>query len=256
MRNGGVDALLSSSLRRSTPYAHNTFNVTLAEEHLHQYHPSQSLAQRLAATAVLAITLRALSIRAEGQVQAQVRHGLPGRPSRHRCALRKPPRRSARTRAARVDLQVYPTSQLGSEPDMISQTRSGARRLHVHRRHQPADAGAVGRHQRRRLRFQGLRQGVGGDGWRLGNHVRRAIEKVNLHALDKCSTTAIATSRHRRSRSTARRPEGIQDPRAGHPALDLDVQGARRLADRDPIRRTLFGACRPRSSMVRRTRWP
>ena len=25
----------------------------------------------------------------------------------------------------RVDLQVYPASQLGSEPDMISQTRSG-----------------------------------------------------------------------------------------------------------------------------------
>src|SRR4051812_47884395 len=26
----------------------------------------------------------------------------------------------------KVDLQVYPTSQLGSEPDMISQTRAGA----------------------------------------------------------------------------------------------------------------------------------
>lgn len=85
----------------------------------------------------------------------------------------------------RVDLQVYPASQLGSEPDMISQTRSGAIDL-------MSTAGT-------NLQTLVPTAGINGvafafkdyatvwaamDG-ELGGHVRAAMAKVNLQAFDK-----------------------------------------------------------------------
>src|SRR5207237_2484340 len=85
----------------------------------------------------------------------------------------------------RVDLQVYPASQLGSEPDMISQTRSGAVDF----------MSTAGTNLQTLVPSAGINgvafafkdydtvwAAMDGD---LGGHVRRAIEKVNLHALDK-----------------------------------------------------------------------
>lgn len=85
----------------------------------------------------------------------------------------------------KVDLQVYPASQLGSEPDMISQTRSGAIDL-------MSTAGT-------NLQTLVPTAGINGvafafkdyatvwaamDG-ELGGHVRSALAKVNLQAFDK-----------------------------------------------------------------------
>jgi tripartite ATP-independent transporter DctP family solute receptor len=85
----------------------------------------------------------------------------------------------------KVDLQVYPTSQLGSEPDMISQTRAGAIDF-------MSTAGT-------NLQTLVPTAGINGvafafkdyttvwaamDG-ELGKHVRAALAKVNLYAFDK-----------------------------------------------------------------------
>jgi len=85
----------------------------------------------------------------------------------------------------KVDLQVYPTSQLGSEPDMISQTRAGAIDF-------MSTAGT-------NLQTLVPTAGINGvafafkdyatvwaamDG-ELGAHVRTALAKVNLFAFDK-----------------------------------------------------------------------
>ena len=85
----------------------------------------------------------------------------------------------------KVDLQVYPTSQLGSEPDMISQTRAGAIDI-------MSTAGT-------NLQTLVPTAGINGvafafkdyatvwaamDG-ELGAHVRTALAKVNLYAYEK-----------------------------------------------------------------------
>lgn len=86
----------------------------------------------------------------------------------------------------KVDLQVYPASQLGSEPDMISQTRAGAMDF-------MSTAGT-------NLQTLVPTAGINGvafafkdyatvwaamDG-EVGAHVRAALGKVNLHVFDKC----------------------------------------------------------------------
>lgn len=86
----------------------------------------------------------------------------------------------------KVDLQVYPNSQLGSEPDMISQTRAGAIDF-------MSTAGT-------NLQTLVPTAGINGvafafkdyatvwaamDG-EVGAHVRAALGKVNLHAFEKC----------------------------------------------------------------------
>ena len=66
----------------------------------------------------------------------------------------------------RLDIQVFPNNQLGSDTDMLSQVRSRRARVLHPVGPDPVDPGAGRRHQRRRLRLQGLRPGVAGDGRR------------------------------------------------------------------------------------------
>jgi len=86
----------------------------------------------------------------------------------------------------KVDLQVYPTSQLGSEPDMISQTRAGAIDI----------MSTAGTNLQTLVPTAGINgvafafkdydavwAAMDGD---LGAHVRGALAKVNLFAYDKC----------------------------------------------------------------------
>jgi tripartite ATP-independent transporter DctP family solute receptor len=86
----------------------------------------------------------------------------------------------------KVDLQVYPTSQLGSEPDMISQTRAGAIDF----------MSTAGTNLQTLVPTAGI-NGVAfafkdyGTVWAamdgdVGAHVRAALAKVNLHVFDKC----------------------------------------------------------------------
>ena len=87
--------------------------------------------------------------------------------------------------SGKVDLQVYPTSQLGSEPDMISQTRAGAIDF----------MSTAGTNLQTLVPTAGINgvafafkdyatvwAAMDGD---LGNHVRASLAKVNLHAFDK-----------------------------------------------------------------------
>lgn len=103
----------------------------------------------------------------------------------------------------KVDLQVYPTSQLGSEPDMISQVRAGAIDI----------MSTAGTNLQTLVPTAGINgvafafkdydvvwAAMDGD---LGAYVRAALAKVNLYAYDKCldngyrnitsATKAIAT---------------------------------------------------------------
>ena len=84
-----------------------------------------------------------------------------------------------------VNLQVYPNSQLGSEPDMFSQTRSGALDFMstsgVNQTVVP-----IGGINAVAFAFEGYDQvwaAMDGD---LGNHVRGEFAKVGLHVLPKC----------------------------------------------------------------------
>lgn len=85
----------------------------------------------------------------------------------------------------KVDLQVYPASQLGSEPDMISQTRAGAIDI----------MSTAGTNLQTLVPTAGINgvafafkdyatvwAAMDGD---LGNYVRTALLKVNLQAYDK-----------------------------------------------------------------------
>lgn len=86
----------------------------------------------------------------------------------------------------KVDFQVYPTSQLGSEPDMISQTRAGAIDF----------MSTAGTNLQTLVPTAGINgvafafkdyatvwAAMDGD---VGAHVRTALAKVNLHVFDKC----------------------------------------------------------------------
>ena len=88
--------------------------------------------------------------------------------------------------SGKVDLQVYPTSQLGSEPDMISQTRAGAIDI----------MSTAGTNLQTLVPTAGINgvafafkdydavwAAMDGD---LGAYVRSALAKVNLYAYDKC----------------------------------------------------------------------
>jgi TRAP-type transport system periplasmic protein len=83
-----------------------------------------------------------------------------------------------------VDLQVYPNSQLGSEPDMFTQTRSGALDF-------MSTSGAnqtvvpIGSINTVAFAFENYDQVWGAMDGALGDHVRGEFAKVGLHVLPK-----------------------------------------------------------------------
>jgi tripartite ATP-independent transporter DctP family solute receptor len=83
-----------------------------------------------------------------------------------------------------VDLQVYPNSQLGSEPDMFSQTRSGALDFMstsgVNQTVVPV--GGINAIAFAFESYDKVWAAMDGD---LGNHVRAQFEKVNLYVFPK-----------------------------------------------------------------------
>ena len=155
----------------------------------------------------------------------------------------------------KVDLQVYPASQLGSEPDMISQTRSGAIDF----------MSTAGTNLQTLVPTAGINgvafafkdyatvwAAMDGD---LGAHVRERAGQGQPARLRQVPGQRL--SQHHvvdQADQHARRPEGLQDPRAGHRDVGLDVQGARRVADRRFRSASCTRRCRPRSSTARRTR--
>ena len=80
--------------------------------------------------------------------------------------------------------------------------------------------------------------------------------KANLVAMDKIWDNGF------RQITSSTKPingpddlQGLQDPRPGDPAVDLDVQGVRRGARARSTSARSIRRCRPRSSTARRTRW-
>ena len=176
---------------------------------------------------------------------------------------------SAATCARRRRSSASPARRNGPRRDQ-DLPEQPARRRHRHagpgalRRHRllhalgagDRDAGAGGRHQRRRLRLLRLRPGLGAMDGKLGAHVRAAIAKSRLYAFEKMWDNGfrqMTTSSKRRSpaRQGHGRPE---DPRAGEPAVDLDVQGPGRRRRPACSSARCTRRCRPRSSTRRRTR--
>lgn len=108
-------------------------------------------------------------------------------PANHPGTLRiqEAARQISKDTGGKVDLQVYPNSQLGSEPDMISQTRSGAIDI----------MSTAGTNLQTLVPTAGINgvafafkdyatvwAAMDGD---LGAYVRAALAKVRLHAFDK-----------------------------------------------------------------------
>ncbi len=175
----------------------------------------------------------------DGGVQLQVREQPAGGASDERARQgdgRRHPRRHQGPRLDR-DLPEQP-ARLGhrhAEPGALGRHRV----LHP-LRPDPLDPGAGRFHHRHRLRLQQLRRSVegarrrprrlceegdrqvgpGGDGPHLGQRLSPD------HLVDQAD-------QHRR------RPEGLQDPRPGLAAVDLDVQGLRGLAGLDQLQRGL-----------------
>ncbi len=156
----------------------------------------------------------------------------------------------------RVDIQVFPNSQLGGDTDMLSQLRTGAIQLFnlsglILSTFVPlASINGIG------FAFKDYDQVWGAMDGALGAFIRAAIAKSGLYAFASMWDNGyrqITSSTH--PINAPDDLDGLQDPRAGEPALDLDVQGVRRRAGQHQHQRSLFGACRPGSSRARRTRW-
>ncbi len=138
----------------------------------------------------------------------------------------------------RVDIQVFPNNQLGGDTDMLSQIRSGAidffplSGLILQTLVPVAAINGVG------LRVQGLRHGVGGDG-RRPRRVRARGDRQGrpAHVRQVLGQRLPPDHQQHQADQHAGRPQGLQDPRAGQPAVDLDVQGARRVADQHQFQR-------------------
>jgi tripartite ATP-independent transporter DctP family solute receptor len=86
----------------------------------------------------------------------------------------------------KVDFQVYPTSQLGSEPDMISQTRAGAidfmSTAGTNLQTLVPTAGINGV----AFAFKDYASVWAAMDGEVGAYVRAALSKVNLHVFDRC----------------------------------------------------------------------
>ena len=119
----------------------------------------------------------------------------------------------------------------------------------------PVDPGAGRLDQRHRLRLQGLRHGLEGDG-RQARRLRARRDRQarpDRHGQDVGQRLPPDHQFHQADQD-AGRPEGVQDPRAGLAAVDRDVPGVRRLADQRSISARSIPRCRPRSPRGRKTR--
>ncbi len=100
----------------------------------------------------------------------------------------------------RVEIQIFPNNQLGSDTDMLSQLRSGAHRVLHPVGPDPGDAGAGGLDQRHRLRV-GRATTRSGPPWTATSAPTsaRQIAKAGLSRWTRCGTTASARSPRRPS---------------------------------------------------------
>ena len=133
----------------------------------------------------------------------------------------------------RLDIQLFPEQPARlATPTRLSQLRSGAVELFTLVGAHPVDARAGRLDQRHRLRLPGLSHRCGRR-WTANSALTSAppIAKSGLdahgaHLGQRLSPYQLLDEADRH----ARRSRRLQDPRSGEPALDLDVQGLRRVA--------------------------
>ncbi len=120
----------------------------------------------------------------------------------------------------------------------------------------PGDAGAGGLDQRHRLRVPGLRHGLEGHGRRSRRLCARR-DRQGQSGRDGQDLGQRLPPDHlvQQADQPARRFQGLQDPRAGVAAVDLDVQGVRCRRPPRSISARSIPRCRPRSSKARKIRW-
>ena len=155
----------------------------------------------------------------------------------------------------RLDIQIFPSSQLGSDTDTLSQLRSGGVEFFTL-------SGLIlstlvpGRlDQRRRLRLPRLRDGLEGHGRRPRRLRPRQIAKANLVAMDKIWDNGFRQTTSSTKPITG--PDDLQGLKIRVPVSPLwtsHVQGVRCGADVDQLQRDLHGAADEGRRRRRRTR--
>ena len=138
---------------------------------------------------------------------------------------------SSRRPTARVEIEVFPNNQLGSDTDMLSQLRSGAIEFFTlsglilstwcrsPRSTASASSGRATTRCGRRWTASSAR------------YIRAQIAKAGLYAIEKQYDNGYRQMTSSTSRSRGPTTQGLQDPRPAEPAVDLDVQGVRRRAE-------------------------
>ena len=126
----------------------------------------------------------------------------------------------------RVDIQIFPNSQLGGSTDMLSQVRSGA--LDIFTVGSPlanvVPVSSISSIAFAFPDFEGVWAAVDGD---LGATSASRSAPSASSPSTRCGTTAFARSPPATSRSTSRTTQGPQAARAREPAVHLDVPRAR-----------------------------
>ena len=143
----------------------------------------------------------------------------------------------------RVQIDIFPNGELGSDTSMLSQLRSGA--IEFFTLSGPilsilVPAASINGIGFAFTDYDAVWQAMDGD---LGAYVRAEIEKADLIAMEKIwdngfrqitsSSKPIATPDDLRE---------FKNPRSGEPALDIDVQGLQCGADKPQLLRNLFRA--------------
>ena len=143
----------------------------------------------------------------------------------------------------RFDLQIFPSSQLGSDTDTLSQIRSGGVEFFTLSGlilSTLVPAASINGMGFAFPSYDTVWKAMDGD---LGAYVRAQIAKSNLIAMEKIWDNGF------RQTTTSTKPIVTPDDfqrheaaRAAVAAVDLDVQGVRCLAGLDQFQRGLFGA--------------
>ena len=142
----------------------------------------------------------------------------------------------------RVDIQIFPNSQLGGSTDMLSQVRSGA--LDIFTVGSPLanviPVSSISSIAFAFPNFDGVWAAVDGD---LGGSYPPADRHDRLGGIRQDVGQRLPPDHdQQQADQRAERSQRAQAARAGEPALHLDVPRARHRADRDQLRRGLHGA--------------
>ncbi len=146
----------------------------------------------------------------------------------------------------RVEIQLFPNNQLGSDTDMLSQLRSGALELFtlsgliLSTLVPPASINGVG------FAFKDYDQVWAAMDGKLGGFVRAEIAKRGLLPMEYMFDNGFRPDHDQRQADRgAGRLQGGEAAGATQPAVDQHVRGAGRVAGDDQLRRDVFRAADP-----------